>query len=275
MTERSSAPRTRDSATSPHVMRGLALQKMGHLLAGTATEANGGWKGAWPDALAFAAGLALAWYGEWQTKDLVWSLWLSSLVVGYAMIVWTIFGRVGLTMWQARAMVSTQPAVSAAGAGVLLGGGLFLLAFFTVHFGMFHFVHSVFLNGFFPVSGERGFPGASVYFEVVRNYGVFVLVAAVAERHAFKRPELITKTDPKDIAVTAEAIRRRKQRNGELSGGMMAPYKNVIRLHLLIFFFAGASFLKLDNFLVYAVVYAVYFFPWRLLARPVAASGDR
>jgi hypothetical protein len=41
----------------------------------------------------------------------------------------------------------------------------------------------------------------------------------------------------------------------------------VVRLHLLIFFFAAAHFLKLESFLVYAVVYAVYFFPWRLVKR--------
>ena len=44
---------------------------------------------------------------------------------------------------------------------------------------------------------------------------------------------------------------------------MAGPYKNVIRMHLLIFFFAGAGAMQLDNFAVYAVVYAVYFFPWR------------
>jgi hypothetical protein len=45
----------------------------------------------------------------------------------------------------------------------------------------------------------------------------------------------------------------------------MEPYKNVVRLHLLIFFFAFAHFAHLESFVVYAVVYAVYFFPWRLL----------
>ncbi len=50
------------------------------------------WVRAWPDALAVAGCLALAWFSHWETKDLVWSLWLSSLVVGYAMIVWSIFG---------------------------------------------------------------------------------------------------------------------------------------------------------------------------------------
>ncbi len=31
-------------------------------------------------------------------------------------------------------------------------------------------------------------------------------------------------------------------------------------MHILIFFFAGAYFAKLDSFIIYAVVCAVYFF---------------
>ena len=49
------------------------------------------WASAWPDALAFSLGLAAAWWwAAWSAGDLVWSLWLSSLVVGYSLIVWTI-----------------------------------------------------------------------------------------------------------------------------------------------------------------------------------------
>jgi hypothetical protein len=36
-------------------------------------------------------------------------------------------------------------------------------------------------------------------------------------------------------------------------------------MHLLIFFFAFCHFMKADTFLVYAVVYSVYFFPWNIL----------
>jgi hypothetical protein len=97
----------------------------------------GRWADAWPDALAFVLGLVIAGLAKWDTGDLIWSLWLSSLVVGYAMIVWAIFsrawGRVGEML-----------------------GGVFLLAFFTVHFGMFHFVHSMFLHQFFPLEGAAG-----------------------------------------------------------------------------------------------------------------------
>jgi hypothetical protein len=53
---------------------------------------------------------------------------------------------------------------------------------------------------------------------------------------------------------------------------MMGPYKNVIRMHLLIFFFTAAHFAKLESFIVYGVVYAVYFFPWRLLRKDAAVK---
>lgn len=256
----------------PDLVENLGMTKI-------ATNSPGFWAGAWPDALAFAGGLALAWFGRWETKDLVWSLWLSSLLVGYAMIVWSIFRPAAFTVTKAwgdrKEILDKAPGTVAVVGGAYLMGGLFMLAFFTVHFGMFHFVHSVFLNGFFPVEPGLKGPGAALYWQVLTAYWPFVLVAAVAERQAFRlepQPE-----EPPDTAVTVAAIAARKARKAKKGGmdGMMAPYRNVIRLHLLIFFFAFASFAKLDSFLVYAVVYAVYFFPWRLIGREDEASVGR
>jgi hypothetical protein len=51
---------------------------------------------------------------------------------------------------------------------------------------------------------------------------------------------------------------------------MWEPYRNVARMHLLIFFFFFAHFARLENFAVYAVVYGAYFFPWRLVRRSSA-----
>jgi hypothetical protein len=241
--------------------------------AGDSAAMDRGWAGAWPDVLAFIAGLALAWFGHWETKDLVWSLWLSSLLVGYAMIVWGIFGTgvfIATKAWGNREMLQNQPkAPLVAGGAVMLVGGLFLLAFFTVHFGGFHFVHSVFLNSFFPMTPGKGtWPDEALYLKVFREYWPFVLVAAVAERRAFRLAP--ADPGPPDTSVKAEDITRRLANSKEGFTGMMAPYRNVVRLHLLIFFFAFAHFAKLDNFLVYAVVYAVYFFPWILLKKSPA-----
>lgn len=234
------------------------------------------WRSAWPDALAFAAGLAMAWRAKWTAGDLVWSLWLASLVVGYATILWTIL-RPGIAIvrgaWRDRALVGQMSvqagALSAAAALlILVVVGLFLLAFFTVHFGMFHYVHSQFLATFFPIDTgagvERSMAGLSTYLEVARRYWWFLPSAFLAERAAF----LSASQAPAARMGAAEpTLVRKAAQAGALGNGMTAPYRNVVRMHLLIFFFAFAHFARLDNFAVYVVVYAVYFFPWRLVRR--------
>lgn len=236
---------------------------------------SGGWAGAWPDALAFVAGLALAWFGHWQTKDLVWSLWLSSLLVGYAMIVRSIFGTgifIATKAWGDRAMLQDTPkAPLLAGGAVFLIGGLSMLVFFTVHFGGFHYVHSIFLNLFFPIQpGIKGEPDLTFYLQVLRDYWPFVLVAAVAERRAFR--VAAADSGPPDTSVKAADVNLWLANPKSGFTVMTTPYKNVMRLHLLLFFFAFAHFAKLDSFLIYAVVYAVYFFPWSLIKRDKATG---
>lgn len=228
------------------------------------------WAGAWPDALAFAGGLSLAWWLKWETTDLVWSLWLSSLVVGYATILW--FATEHLREFVVRARADRSPGAARAkllGGGLILFGTLFTVAFFTVHFGGFHLGHSVFLSIFFPIvpgtDGGGSWPGIETYMEVLRRYWIFLPVAFLAERGGFAS---VSKPAAQGVPTREARKIYTPPATGTDHNKMMAPYKNIIRMHLLIFFFAGAHFARLDNFLVYAVVYAVYFFPWRLLKRP-------
>jgi hypothetical protein len=239
------------------------------------------WSEAWLDLVAFGLGLGVAWWRQWQAADLIWSLWLSSLVVGYAMIVWSIFGPmvfIGSQAWLGRReLAGISVGASVLGGAAVVLGGLFLLAFFTFHFGMFHFVHSAFLQGFFPLrEGEhvRGMPNLDTYREVLRRYWIFLPAAFVAERLAFRLSPAASE-EPPDVSVTPAAIEARKKRHAQIGGmsGMMGPYRNVMRMHLLIFFFAAAHFARLENFLVYAVVYAVYFFPWRMVRREKSISA--
>ncbi len=232
-------------------------------------RAEQGWGSAWPDATAFLIGLGVAWFLGWNTTDLVWSLWLSSLVVGYAVLVWSITRPLReLVFGMATDRGRVPLGGGLVGVTILSGGSFFMLAFFTVHFGGFHFVHSVFLQLFFPLDGAgqmRGeLPTLASYGDVVLRYWWFLPAAFMAERAAFRTSAV----QPADTSVTAGAIAKRKTKNA--SDSMSAPYRNVIRMHLLIFFFAFASFAKLENFFVYAVVYAVYFFPWRLVHRKTA-----
>ena len=83
------------------------------------------------------------------------------------MIVWNIFGPGSSLLRQARSN-GAGPDIQSAMGGLYIVGGLFLLGFFTLHFGGFHFVHSVFLNAFFPITecGPHRFPGPSLYWQV-------------------------------------------------------------------------------------------------------------
>ena len=251
-----------------------------------AERLRAGWMSAWPDALAFVATLVMAWRGRWAATDLVWSLWLSSLVVGYAIIVWTLV-RWGIEIAHAAAARRAQLSAGevAKVGSILLVLGLVVLAFFTVHFGGFHYVHSKFLATFFPVTAadaRYGGAGWATYVTVARRYWRFLPAAFLAERGAFFRKTPLpaspvtpaarsfAKSLPTSSATTSDTPSTTLSAR---RGGLMSePYRNVMRMHALIFFFAFAHFARLDNFVVYAVVYATYFVPWRLVRRPSAKT---
>jgi len=230
------------------------------------------WLSSWPDAVAFAIGLAVARWAGWNTGDLVWSLWLSSLVVGYATIVWMIgqpAAALALASWRDRALVDSNPRTLIAFWLLLVAGVAFFLAFFTIHFVGFHYGHSQILISFFPIDpgdgGRATDTRMSTYIEIARRYWIFLPSAFLTHRAAFLRKPLALS---RDMSLTSLGG---ANKFGDL---FSEPYRNVIRMHLLIFFFFFAHFARLENFAVYAVVYAVYFFPWRLVRRPVTPAAS-
>jgi hypothetical protein len=166
--------------------------------------------------------------------------------------------------WRDRALVGANPRSLIILWLLVLSGALFLLAFFTVHFGGFHYGHSQFLISFFPAdlpgSGRASWAGYATYAEVMRRYWPFLPSAFLAHRAAFLRPPSL---------FTPKLSAREFADGSSMSSSISEPYRNVIRMHMLIFFFFFAHFVKLENFAVYAVVYAAYFFPWRLVRKPL------
>jgi len=230
------------------------------------------WLSSWPDALAFVVGLAVARWTGWNAGDLVWSLWLSSLVVGYATIVWMIAqpaAALTLASWRDRAIVDSNPRTLIVFWLLLATGVAFFLAFFTIHFVGFHYGHSQILIAFFPIDpGDGGRvtdARMSTYIEIGRRYWLFLPSAFIAHRAAFLRKPLSLS---RDMSITSLGG------GNKFSDLFQEPYRNVIRMHLLIFFFFFAHFARLENFAVYTVIYAVYFFPWRLVRRTAAPAAS-
>ena len=236
------------------------------------------WSSALPDLLAFLVGLAVVWVRGWSTTDLIWSLWLSSLVVGYALIVWALvqpaLELLGLG-WQHRAEVEASPAWNdpkqlALLVAIALVGALGYLAFFTAHFGGFHFMQSQFLLDAYPL----GFPyhemNRATLAEVVRRYWPALPSAFLARRYAFTRRMLGGTRRAERGTVPATTTRSRWDEMAE--SRVAGPYLQVMRMHAVIIAFGALHSVQRESFTAFAVIYALYFFPWRLLRRGASAT---
>lgn len=274
---------------TPAPQRGYTLQQNSRLM-----ERAVGTGSVWrflPDVLAFGLGLSLAYFSRWNTGDLVWSLWLGSLVLGYLTLLSALAGGA----WFGLFVITREDFEKKSRFPVLFGGvafGLFMLGFFSLHFCGFHAGHSMFLAHFFPVEGmpEEGFLAAFMnpvrlwgyVFEIlIQPYGLFLVPALLAERHHVFRPLVAAaatirraKAAGPTTATPADAKDSTDSSSRQAVDFMARPYLNVVRMHLLIFFFAGTHALGLDGFFVYAVVYAVYFFPWQSMRELRQRSGQ-
>jgi hypothetical protein len=201
------------------------------------------------DLLLFVASAAMAWFGRWQAGDLVWGLWLSSLVVATACCslgssprsceatlrdgVW---GRTGRPI--ERSVPRPPPRVPA-------GGGLCACSSCPSP-------SSSSLSFFFPPGNHPPTGDLRVLAQDLRQVVItrwpFLVLSIISARDAF--------------AQAAAAFTP------------MTSYRNVLRMHLLIFFFAFAKIVHLDGRLVYLAVLFVYFYPWEAMRR-VAGLGPR
>ena len=195
----------------------------------------------------FFATLWLAKAQGWTAGDVAWSMWLASFTVGYAFIVY----RIAIANPVAQGLFSSAvegPGLTVVRAGAVLVG-LFMLGFFTVHFGMFHFVHAIFLNGFFPLDDlgtEEIFSPSQFRFyfaAALAEYWPFALAAALSQSRLF-----------------TDAWRDEK------AGDFAAPYKAVIKNHLVIITL-GFLTIATPQLNVLAPLLLVYFFPWGEAAR--------
>lgn len=225
-----------------------------------------------PNILSFVIGLTIAYMLKWKTTDLVWSLWLCSYVVGYLTL---LAGLIANLIEVQKETEHPDYPYDNKWPDLIGGAGtsLFMLVFFSFHFGAFHAGHSVFLQQFFPLEGlpKDGFGEAFmnplklwgyISQHLFVAYGLFLIPAILSERkHIFGIISQASAHLSTDLSDKSE-----KPKNDKMGQVMAKPYLNIIRMHCLIFFFAITHMvLKQDSFWIYAVVYFVYFFPWEIL----------
>jgi hypothetical protein len=199
--------------------------------------------------LLFVASAAMAWFGRWQAGDLVWGLWLSSLVVGYGLLLTGISTPVlrgdpsGWGMGQDgppdRAQRAPSPALSP--------GRRWIVRLFELPVALFLVSQLLLPARQPPPTGDLRVLAQDLR-QVVITRWPFLVLSIISARDAFAQAA---------VAFTP-----------------MTSYRNVLRMHLLIFFFAFAKIVHLDGRLVYLAVLFVYFYPWEAM-RGVAGLGPR
>ena len=129
----------------------------------------------------------------------------------------------------------------------MLPGGLFMLGFFTFHFGLFHFVHGLFLNGFFPLLREAPFGKTPEQ--------VFGIVGACAREALVRYWPFVAASAA--LAACSSYVAAFETTDGSM---LFKPYLNVIRMHVMIFVFAFLGAAGLQSYALYPLL-AAYFLP--------------
>ena len=197
----------------------------------------------------FGLGLGIAWISDWQLHDVIWGFWITSLAVGYLMII-------GILTHQARHQIRDLGMAS----GQAAVGALLLLGFFTFHFGFFHWGHAQILAMFLDWPASSDFEIRMVP-EILARYWPIVLAGLL-----FRLSNL------RDYTARSFAELSPKQDVGKAAGDAMTlPYAGVIRLHLAIFGLFAANAVGLPDLLMFALAYAWFFLPFDLSAGKAAA----
>ena len=207
--------------------------------------------------LFFAYSFAMAHYLDWQATDIAWSMWFASITVGGCLIFTSIvFSKI---IWAgelnahdiAKALGSQIPkeklenvnldeipSFKVPKIGALLGS-LFFLGFFAVHFGMFHWGHSQFLVGFFPLDGLEKNPS---------------LLDTVLVCAGLYWPFMIA-----SFLSYADDFKKNLQGLGSLS--MIKPYKTVVKNHIIILVLGFLNAFNVGGYTLYLLLF-FYFFPY-------------
>lgn len=199
------------------------------------------------EAATFVGTLALAFGLGWRTSDLIWGLWISSLSIGFFVVLAGGVQRILRT--DATVLERMFSTIGAIGSLVL----------FSVHFGLAHFLYAAILDLLMPLmehpgrvyvgkltwSGGTPFSFWETLGIALATYWPMVILNGVRERHIIWTSKATTGKEPE-------------------------PYIAIVRLHFLVMGLGAVYALGLESFPVYAAVYTLLYSParlWKLIRR--------
>ncbi len=176
-------------------------------------------------------GLVLA--GDWGLREILPLYWVESAIIGFFTILKMLLAGGPIAKLRgggARLAAAAGPGLTAAYSALAMAGKLFMACFFTVHFGMFMFVHGIFLFGFVLQGAQLGpakvdpmNPGLWLDYLGAVKWGI----AALFGGHA--------------ASFFLNYIAGGEYRHTSAGECMTSPYPRIIVMHLTILLGAFAS----------------------------------
>lgn len=161
----------------------------------------------------------VAFWG-WQVGDVVFLYWAENLVIGAFNVL-----RMAVAKGEGGEPVPVRYQSSGLGA---LGGRVFIIGFFIVHYGFFCYVHGSFLAHLFPPSGvaadDEPLP---VLLAMLQDGAALAALAAIVASHGF--------------SFVANYLGKGEYRRAGIDRLMTSPYKRIVFTH--VFILAGAFLL--------------------------------
>lgn len=206
------------------------------------------------DILAFFGSLSLAFFLGWSSKDLLWGLWLTSFLGGISYTTWCLVIRKLLTA------ESMPQRIFMAIAG-LIGA-----AFFSVHFGMFHYVYASMLDLPWPLRSDPG-----------RVYVGHLTWRGVSEFSFFETLWLAIQSYwtlafiniGRDYASLFRA---------DAKYDNFQAYRKVLRLHFVMMLMVFLNFLGLESFALFVIFFLILYAPnslWKTVFPGLARQKNK
>lgn len=229
----------------------------------------------------FALSLFVAYYYGWSNTDLIWSFWVTSLVVGYATILRSVFVPV-MDVINRSENSSHSKSIRSIIEGlkksdkikkpviviiilIVIIGALFNLAFFSVHFLGFHFGHAVFMQSLFPhpeIAVLKKTVGLETYFDLLKYLQPLLLCywPIIVQKLIYDFPNLGRFLNFKGLSSDSDESRQM---------GFFQAYINVVKIHILIFILVGLNAIHTDQYLTYVIIFSIFFFPFSSFKKKV------
>jgi len=213
------------------------------------------------DFLSFAAVVIYAICMKWSPRDNLWSLWISSFLIGYAILLSGYAGN-----FRDKFLLKKQGVKDIKRTEILqkliifLPVLIFKLLFFTIHFGMFHFVISYILYGYFPLL-DINLANLSSLHAFLSTWGVLLKTCLI--RYWFF---ILTCVMASVGNIVSAAEKEEKVFQREAYKGIM----KIIATLIISTYAAGSGY---PQFILYAIL-VINFFPFRKLRNDTRETSE-